>query len=79
MRINKGFSLALGTGVWLALAIGNLGCASSTPPPASTPSSTTSTSTAPDSDNDGVADSVDKCPAEKEDGQEPFPRDGCPK
>ncbi len=31
-----------------------------------------------DTDGDGVPDSVDPCPLEKEDGKEPDPTDGCP-
>jgi hypothetical protein len=32
-----------------------------------------------DSDGDGIPDSADKCPQQKEDGQPPDPKDGCPK
>ncbi|HEU4583724.1 MAG TPA: OmpA family protein [Polyangiaceae bacterium] len=31
-----------------------------------------------DSDNDGFPDSIDACPKEPEDGQDPYPGDGCP-
>lgn len=34
---------------------------------------------ADDSDGDGVPDSADKCNGQKEDGQPPDPKDGCPK
>lgn len=32
-----------------------------------------------DTDSDGVPDSTDKCQGQKEDGQPPDPKDGCPK
>jgi hypothetical protein len=42
--------------------------------------SATSAATTPgDSDGDGIPDSADKCPQQKEDGQPPDPKDGCPK
>lgn len=31
-----------------------------------------------DSDNDGFPDAIDACPDQAEDGQEPYPGDGCP-
>ncbi|HWO08632.1 MAG TPA: transporter, partial [Polyangiaceae bacterium] len=31
-----------------------------------------------DSDGDGFPDSIDACPEQKEDGEEPYPGDGCP-
>jgi outer membrane protein OmpA-like peptidoglycan-associated protein len=31
-----------------------------------------------DSDNDGFPDSIDACPQQAEDGQDPYPGDGCP-
>jgi outer membrane protein OmpA-like peptidoglycan-associated protein len=31
-----------------------------------------------DSDNDGFPDAIDACPQQAEDGQDPFPGDGCP-
>ena len=31
-----------------------------------------------DSDGDGFPDTIDSCPDQKEDGQEPYPGDGCP-
>jgi outer membrane protein OmpA-like peptidoglycan-associated protein len=32
----------------------------------------------PDADGDGFPDSIDACPEQAEDGQEPYPGDGCP-
>ncbi len=69
----------LGISIALLLGAGMLGCASeaqltvgSVPPPAPP-------AAAPlDSDGDGIADDVDKCPKEKEDGLPPDPKDGCP-
>jgi hypothetical protein len=54
-------------GVGLALACASLGCKGAKAP------------TQLDSDLDGVPDTVDRCPADKEDGAEPDPNDGCPK
>jgi outer membrane protein OmpA-like peptidoglycan-associated protein len=31
-----------------------------------------------DTDGDGFPDSIDSCPEQKEDGEEPYPGDGCP-
>jgi outer membrane protein OmpA-like peptidoglycan-associated protein len=31
-----------------------------------------------DSDNDGFPDAIDACPQQAEDGQDPYPGDGCP-
>lgn len=73
MKVRLGFTMAL------LLGAGLLGCAGeaqlqvgSVPPPAPPPAAV------PDSDGDGIADDVDKCPQEKEDGLPPDPKDGCP-
>jgi hypothetical protein len=60
----------------VVLAVGACGGSN---PPAATPDSQSATTAGPDSDSDGVADPVDKCPTEKEDGLPPDPKDGCPK
>jgi hypothetical protein len=77
----SGFSLVLGL-----LAVSALGCGS-TPPPAAvqatTPAPVDLKNVAPgtqdDLDSDGVPNSEDKCPNQKEDGLLPNPKDGCPK
>jgi hypothetical protein len=77
----SGFSFVLGL-----LAVGALGCGSS-PPPAPAQATTTSKvdlknvapGTEDDLDSDGVPNSQDKCPNQKEDGLPPNPKDGCPK
>jgi hypothetical protein len=75
----RGFALVLGL-----LASGALGCGSSPPPaPSTTPSPVDLKNVAPgtedDLDSDGVPNSEDKCPGQKEDGLPPNPKDGCPK
>ena len=77
----SGFSLVLGL-----LAVSALGCGSSPPPApahATTAASVDLKNVAPgtedDLDSDGVPNSEDKCPNQKEDGLAPNPKDGCPK
>jgi hypothetical protein len=75
----SGFSLLLGL-----LVVNALGCGSSPPPaPAHTTSQVDLKNVAPgtedDLDSDGVPNSEDKCPNQKEDGLAPNPKDGCPK
>jgi hypothetical protein len=77
----SGFSLLLGL-----LAASALGCGSSPPPApaqATAPSAADLKNVAPgtedDLDSDGVPNSQDKCPNQKEDGLPPNPKDGCPK
>ena len=75
----SGFSLVLGL-----LAVSALGCGSSPPPaPAHTAAPMDLKNVAPgtedDLDSDGVPNSEDKCPNQKEDGLAPNPKDGCPK
>ncbi|HTQ47850.1 MAG TPA: hypothetical protein VMI75_34065 [Polyangiaceae bacterium] len=57
-------------------------CGGAAPTPA-TPDANSASSAAAgaagDSDSDGVPDSADKCNGQKEDGQAPDPKDGCPK
>jgi hypothetical protein len=78
LMMNKTLLAALGVG--LMIAAGNVGCGS--PPPSKAPdlSSGAETTGAPtkDTDGDGVPDSLDKCPDQKEDGALPEPKDGCP-
>jgi hypothetical protein len=73
----SGFSLVLGL-----LAVSALGCGSK-PPPAHATTAVDLKNTAPgtedDLDSDGVPNSEDKCPNQKEDGLPPNPKDGCPK
>jgi hypothetical protein len=60
----------------LALTVGCGGGAE----PAKAPDAPATTTAAPaDKDGDGIPDSADKCPDQKEDGQAPDPKDGCPK
>jgi hypothetical protein len=65
----------------LALTPACGGAAAATPDANSATQSATSAATgaAADSDGDGIADPDDKCPQQKEDGQPPEPKDGCPK
>jgi hypothetical protein len=75
----RGFAFVLGL-----LAAGALGCGSSPPPtPAHTAAPMDLKNVAPgtedDLDSDGVPNSADKCPNQKEDGLAPDPKDGCPK
>jgi hypothetical protein len=76
----SGFSLVLGL-----LAVSALGCGASPPPAphATAPSAVDLKNVAPgtedDLDSDGVPNSEDKCPSQKEDGLPPNPKDGCPK
>ena len=75
----SGFSLVLGL-----LAVSALGCGSSPPPaPAHATTAADLKNVAPgtedDLDSDGVPNSEDKCPDQKEDGLPPLPKDGCPK
>jgi hypothetical protein len=72
--------------VLVLLAASALGCGSSPPPApahATTSSSVDLKNVAPgtedDLDSDGVPNSEDKCPNQKEDGLPPLPKDGCPK
>jgi OmpA-OmpF porin, OOP family len=77
----SGFSVLLGL-----LAASALGCGSS-PPPAPAHATTAgpvdpknvAPGTEDDLDSDGVPNSEDKCPNQKEDGLPPNPKDGCPK
>jgi hypothetical protein len=77
----SGFSVLLGL-----LAVSALGCGSS-PPPAPAHATTAgpvdpknvAPGTEDDLDSDGVPNSEDKCPNQKEDGLPPSPKDGCPK
>ncbi len=59
------------------------GCGGAAPTPPATPDANSASSAAAgaagDSDGDGVPDSTDKCQGQKEDGQAPDPKDGCPK
>jgi outer membrane protein OmpA-like peptidoglycan-associated protein len=48
-----------------------VGAGTETPPPPPPPPP-------PDDDGDGILNPDDKCPDEKEDGQDPTPSDGCP-
>jgi hypothetical protein len=61
------------------LAVAMFACGGS-PPPAdpSSPDAKAGAAGAKDSDGDGIPDDQDKCPNEKEDGQAPDPKDGCP-
>ena len=61
----------------LSLGLGNVACGDA--PPAKAPDTSTTTTTAGDKDGDGIPDAADKCPDQKEDGQAPDPKDGCPK
>jgi hypothetical protein len=77
----SGFSVVLGL-----LSVAALGCGSSPPPAAAQPATHASVDTknvAPgtedDLDADGVPNTEDKCPNQKEDGLAPYPKDGCPK
>jgi hypothetical protein len=57
-------------------------CGGATPTPAvpdANSASSAASGAAGDSDGDGVPDSTDKCQGQKEDGQPPDPKDGCPK
>jgi OOP family OmpA-OmpF porin len=73
---NTGFSLMVALGLGLAIGCGGA------PPPAAADATQTGSAAAPaagDTDGDGIPDSADKCPTQKEDGQAPDPKDGCPK
>jgi hypothetical protein len=64
-------------GVTLAVAAaGTVGCGS--PPEPASPEPTAAAGGEKDTDGDGIPDSADKCPAEKEDGLGSEPKDGCP-
>jgi hypothetical protein len=70
-------SLASVMMIALSIGLGNVACGGSAPP-ASAADSTVTTSATADRDGDGIADATDKCPDQKEDGQAPDPKDGCP-
>ena len=76
-------TLVAALSVTAMLAAGMVGCGS--PPPASPETKAgEKASAAPgasgdkDTDGDGIPDSADKCPTEKEDGLGSEPKDGCP-
>jgi hypothetical protein len=79
MTIKKTFAMFAALALF-ALAQGCGGAAPATPDAQSATQSASSTAAgAGDSDGDGIPDSADKCPDQKEDGQAPDPKDGCPK
>jgi hypothetical protein len=80
----EGFIMKSKTSFWVVLGIGlalagATACGDSTPPPATPDSKAAPADPTKDTDGDGVPDQTDKCPDQKEDGQGPDPKDGCPK
>jgi ABC-type glycerol-3-phosphate transport system substrate-binding protein len=74
--------LSLLAAVAMAFGIGTAACGGVPTPPAdpsgAAASAATTTAGTVDKDGDGIPDATDKCPAAKEDGLAPDPKDGCP-
>jgi len=79
MRLSRGLTCVAALALIMMGATTFTGCQASlevgagteTPPPPPPPPP-------PDDDGDGILNPDDKCPDEKEDGQDPNPADGCP-
>ena len=77
-------TLVAALGAAMMLAAGAVGCGSPPPPASPDAKAEEKASAAPaagaekDTDGDGIPDSADKCPADKEDGLGSEPKDGCP-